>query len=450
MKTQPQSYSKPWEDHRSPKPDRQSGEWLRRVLPVVAFLVPLASVPGLKHPFSTPKFALVGATILVGLSLSWFFRPRLPRLPAVIQVPLFAWLVVLSISAITGETASLEGLLIQVFGIGWFVLLIQVRPSLRHLSWALVLSGVAVAGMVLFQYLGTDPFVLVGWVPLVSSHSRMRTYATLGNPNFVGAFLVPLVPVTMALYLSSTPMKDRWTRWLVPIFLLELLAIFATGSRGAGLGLLGAVLGWSLLDRARLPWRQVAVIVAVAAALVTFSPARGLKTTIEGRMYLWRITAQHVWEAGLFGLGPGSFLAFFPQWETDWWRQGDSPESHRTFAGAEDHAHNDFLEFWVEQGTLGLVSFLALIIACFGTAKRWTIASSKLEMGSAAGVISLLAVALVDFPLHRVTECFLFWTLLGCLFLSSGAHRKMADPFFQIFAPVPNESRGVTGKRRTS
>jgi hypothetical protein len=49
-----------------------------------------------------------------------------------------------------------------------------------------------------------------------------------------------------------------------------------------------------------------------------------------------------------------------------------------------------------------------------------------LLMGAAGSVASLIAVALVDFPFHRIEECFLFWTLIGLVSLTSSSDRKPA------------------------
>ncbi len=73
-----------------------------------------------------------------------------------------------------------------------------------------------------------------------------------------------------------------------------------------------------------------------------------------------------------------------------------------------DHAHNDYVEFWVEYGPLGLAAFATL---CGWLA--WRARRSRLPAAVAAALGALLAVALVDFPFHRPAEWALFAILGG-------------------------------------
>ncbi|MCL4402692.1 MAG: hypothetical protein M1436_08535, partial [Acidobacteria bacterium] len=76
-----------------------------------------------------------------------------------------------------------------------------------------------------------------------------------------------------------------------------------------------------------------------------------------------------------------------------------------------DHAHNDFLEFWVDLGLIGLVALGILVgwILC----RAWRGGGD--DGGAWGGVAALLAIACVDFPFHRPAEWGLFWLLLGML-----------------------------------
>lgn len=395
---------------------------LARCLPVVAFLLPLATIPGLQSTFSTPKLVLLGSVVTLGLPVAVVLRAAPFRFPFPFEAALFLWLVSLSLSSILGAAASMTALLIQFFGVGWFALVALVQPPADKLAWAIIVSGVVISVVALLQYLGIDPFVLAGWTPVGIGNSRMRVYATLGSPNFVAAFLTSLVPLTAGLARRLNFSSKRLARVALAIVGLELLAIAATGSRAPVLGLLGGALCWAFLKMQWRMWRTWAALVIAGITLIALSPARPLNTTVEGRVYLWRITVQHIREAPWFGLGPGAFLAFFPRWEIEW-QAARSQEGNSIIAGLEDHAHNDFLEFWVEQGTFGLLSFLGVVTTFFLQVKRSLNSDRELLAGAAASVATMLAVALVDFPFHRVEECFLFWTLIGLTFITSSSGR---------------------------
>jgi hypothetical protein len=74
----------------------------------------------------------------------------------------------------------------------------------------------------------------------------------------------------------------------------------------------------------------------------------------------------------------------------------------------------------VDIGLTGLVSFLGILVCflIFVLRQRGPAQDENLA-GASVGVVSLAAVALVDFPLQRPTELFLFWTLLAIAFLAA-------------------------------
>jgi len=417
----------------SMSPVTQVQRVLARCLPLVAFLLPLATIPGLQSTFSTPKLVVLGSVVALGLPIAVVLRATRFRLPFPFEAALLFWLVSLSLSSILGAAVSMTALLIQFFGVGWFALVVLAQPPAEELAAAIIVSGAVISVVALLQYLGIDPFVLAGWTPVGIGNSRMRVYATLGSPNFVAAFLTSLVPLTVGLARRLSFSSKRLARVALAIFGLELLAIAATGSRAPVLGLLGGALCWALLSMQWAMWRTWAALAVTCITLIVLSPARSLNTTVEGRVYLWRITAQHIQEAPWFGLGPGAFEAFFPRWETDW-QAARSQEGNSITAGLEDHAHNDFLEIWVEQGTFGLLSFLGVVTTFFLQVKRSLDSDRELLAGAAASVVSMLTVSLVDFPFHRVEECFLFWTLVGSvsIILTSGVKRH--EPTLLTFA----------------
>jgi O-antigen ligase len=134
--------------------------------------------------------------------------------------------------------------------------------------------------------------------------------------------------------------------------------------------------------------------------LLWVSPARTLVTTIHGRLYLATVTATHLREVPLAGYGPGSFELKFAGWQDAWLRE------HREdarFAGPVDHAHDDYLEFWVEYGPLGLGAFLLLCGWLLVRAGR-----VRPPDGTLGALAALVAIACVDFPFHRPAEWALF------------------------------------------
>jgi len=376
----------------------------------VTFILPLLVLPGTEHPFSTPKFALLGLVTGVGALVGVYCRALHHLvLPSTIQVALIVWLGALGAAASLGVFTSPAAVMLPVFSVAWCGLIVFVRPRMERLALALVLSGTVIATVALLQFLGLDPFALAGWVPLTGGSSRMRVFATLGNPNFVAAFLSSLLPLTFSLASHARNFRG----WLVALFALQAVAIVTTGSRAPILALVCASLWIASLRSRRLGRDFAMVVLSLAACAAASSPARSLKTTLRGRTYIWEVSAPHLADHFLFGLGPGGFGAAFPAWERQYWQSAPS-ERNRPFAGIEDHAHNDYLEVFADTGLAGLLAFVTVLFAILRQAWfRARPGGDRLVAGASAGVVALAAVALVDFPLMRPAESFLFWCLVA-------------------------------------
>ncbi len=397
-----------------------------RALPAFALAVtlclPLISVPGLESPFSLPKIVLLGAVVLGGgLLVGRQSLAVFEALPRAFQLSLASWLTVLATSAAFGAFVSPAAFVLPVLAVAWFLLLLGVRPGRQSLAKALVFSAGAVAFVAVLQFLGADPYALAGWSPPAGVAARMKVYATLGNPNFVAAFLVGVIPLTFLL--AKSPL--RWGSLFRLILALEVCAVLATGSRAAILGLAGGVVWLALPPRRARWWRLGALAVAVAGVVLVLAPSRPLGATVEGRWYIWRVVAPHVVEPPAFGWGPGSFAAKYPEWETDFWRSGQGSTADRRFAGFQDHAHNDYLEILVDHGVLGLLAFVGVLVTSLAPARRrMNRGHDELAAGASSGLVALACVALVDFPFMRPTELFVFWTLLAIIFLEAAGESK--------------------------
>jgi len=392
---------------------RQPTLWVRGAAYAVVAAVPLLVIPGLETPFSTPKTIVLAAWVALGLAaVVWARANPLARLDPVLFALLAGWLGAVALSALTGAAASPAALLAAVLPAAAFIVLLGLRPKPDGLIRAAAAAGLAVALVAVLQWAGADPFRLLGWQAPAGGSDRLRVFATLGNPNFVAAFLTAALP---AVWAAARTLAPPWRlALLLPGAALVAGGILATGSRApvaAGL----AWAGWALLrGAARRPRLALGLALGLAAAgalVVTLSTARPLDETMRGRAHIWHTALAHVPEAPWLGFGPGGFELFFPRWETD---RLAAAETDRRFAGLAAHAHNDYVEALVDHGVIGLalfVAFPAVMLWRFAAARK-TKPTAAAE-GAAAGAVGILAVACVDFPFHRPAETFFFWLYLS-------------------------------------
>lgn len=386
------------------------------LLPAASFLVPLLVWPGLPQPFSTPKIAVwCGAALLVA-GASWA-AGNFNQWRAADRILPLALLLAAIVGASAGLSAhsNLSSLILMFTAIGWFAFLTASEPNLPHLAGALAASASVIAILAILQYAGLDFFEFLGWMRSGGTNARMRVFSTLGNPNFVGAFLAGALPLTLALA------RGRSKPWLFAAGALQAFAIAATGSRAAAMG---AIIGCAFLFAAGTRRRARVALLLVTGILVvgfTFAPVRSLGETIDGRFFVWRVSLPHLATIPLLGFGPGAFEPQFGLWQAHYFQAAVNAGDLR-FAAPFDHAHNDLLEWTVEFGWAGLAALGACAALLFNRARKSGCGSSW-SRGAAAGVLALACISLVDFPLHRPAELFLFTTLAAMAFLAESQQR---------------------------
>jgi len=425
---------------------RPTAKFVQLAAVVVAAAVPLISVPGITSPFSTPKTALLAvwvvaaAVIVIARGLSEF------RFESTLQKLALAWLALASASALWGHTASLEALLIALLPPASFLLLTWLKPSPASLVSALVASGSVVACIAVAQYLGLDPFGWIGWQPAPAGGVRMKVYATLGNPNFVAAFLACVLPLTWVL--DGARLRNRILAGFAALVMV--LGIIVTGSRAPIVGAIALVLcaGWlfpSVSVRKRL--LGLSLIVVFAALVAVLSAGRPMPEALKGRLFIWQVTiTQASARTLILGDGPGSFATSYPEWETQWAISDARNQNSFRFMGYQEHAHNDWLEVLVEQGIPGLVLLLLIPAGALRIFSTLTLEFDGPAAGAVAGIAIFGGLALIDFPFHRPAECFVFWTLLAIVHLSFLTVSGVADSTEEVTGEVLEEPVATPGR----
>lgn len=394
----------------------------RWLAPLMVVAVTFAVWPPLEEPFSRAKSAvlLVAAGMLLARAA---FAPPEASAPLPSRVLAGLWPATLALSALLAPLAQPGGLWLGVsVGLVLVSLLqspVEPVPALRAIAGA----GTALAGVAVLQAVGVDPFSWAGWQ---GTHpgERMRVYGTLGNPDFVAAFLGASLCVTVGEAVSALQRSHRWA-WAAAIA-LHLGALAATRSFASllALGAAGLSLAWTRPPRAT-GWKPRALAVVGVAVLLLLVPwGRSLESALAGRRYLWAVSAPHVLERPVLGHGPDSFVTHWPTWEAAYWEAG-APETERRFVAPQNHAHNDYLEWLLELGLLGIAPRVLLLLAALLAGRG---AVDAKERAITAALAALCARALVDFPFSRPAELCLLAVLLSlALRRASGNPLKRRD-----------------------
>ena len=264
-----------------------------------------------------------------------------------------------------------------------------------------------------------------------------RANASFITPNTfataINLFLLPLI----ALYVYPAPCEsarvyDRGTKKILICILILYAALLTANSKGGYLALTaGFLFFFSFLRWQRLKeYKQRLLILAAGLAAVT------LIFKLLGLLGLAGLDTKRVFD--VFEHGDTSRLALY---SVAWNLIKDNPwfgigyfnfkflfEVHKLppfLDSTTNFVHNDYLQFWLENGLLGLLSILVVITSFYFSIirKRNEILKQQSPVLIMAGatVTSIFAHAVVDFPLYLPPLLIVLGAFLGT------ANRELTD-----------------------
>ena len=303
------------------------------------------------------------------------------------------------------------------------------RQTLRAIRLALA-SATLVASYGILEHFGIDAKY---WVQDV----RNRVFSTLGQPNWLAAYLVALIPLTWALALRNLK-KSRWL-----MFGLLYLCLLYTKSRSGFLGFAASyfvfwlAIFWRQRKLFKKPFQVFSLTILILSLLVgtPWTPLRSPPATSAGqapnsqpttpsdqppllisessdiRKIVWQ-GAVEIWKHyPLFGTGPETFAYSYY-----WFR----PREHNDLSEWDflyNKAHNEYLNFAATTGTVGLIGYLGLIGAIiFWFAKSFSKTKKPLTAALLAGFASILVTNFFGFSVVAVALFFFLFPAINFTF----------------------------------
>ncbi len=372
----------------------QDGKWRGALWPLAVFAamfaillaesVPLPPQVWLRAPGQEPRFT---AYVLSGLDLaaaplSLDPAKTLAAVPALFP-PLAMFLAALALTP--ARRSWIAALFLAMTILGLLLGLLQMTQA--DGGWA-------------YLYGETNPGSLVGW---------------FANRNHEAALLLCLIPLAFAA-LSARGAG----RWVAGAFLLVVLVALGANRSRAGIILAGPVLMLSLAvlmrDRSAgrprwmLPAAAAVASTSVAAvAIFSLTPILsrfGAASLPEFRYKAWPLIWAEAAHHLPFGSGVGTFDRVFRAIEP----------LQFVVPAFFNHAHNDFLEIWLETGWFGAAVLLgALAWIAWASVIAWRKRGSNLARACGVAVLALLAMSWVDYPLRTETLATLMAFLLAAM-----------------------------------
>jgi O-antigen ligase len=360
-------------------------------------------------------------TALTLLTIFWLWRLCNPAIRASARWPL--WRPVLAFSAVTllsalvspSVGASLlasKGLLLMAALYVTVDALPDAEEAQRFV--AALVSVVAIAAVVGLLQTGLCPGNQpdYGW-PRWLYHRCARARGFFSIYMTLAGVLTLVLLLGLPLVINAR----RMTRWLLLPWLIALVGLAATYTRGAWLGF-AAGMGTLLPMTRRGRWLLVVGLAIVG--LVVFAGSETLRQrlltmadpddpTLRERIFMWRsgltMWKEHPW----LGIGPGGVKREYARYAL--------PEALKKRTG---HVHNTPLQILVERGVLGLAAWLAIWAAFYAQAVRLLRrlpSGAQLEralvVGSLAAVTGFLIGGLSEYNFGDSEVVLVAWAIMA-------------------------------------
>lgn len=235
-----------------------------------------------------------------------------------------------------------------------------------------------------------------------------RANSTFSNPVFFACLLVMLLPFAVYCFFY---LKDKKKKWVSLACIVMIIGGIASSYSRAPYLAVGVVVVILLC----MGWKQALKIMAVTPVFLLILPSGVYKRlltllgsgdiSVNTRADVWEACIQMLKDKWLLGFGPGV---------------GNIREQlHNEFGILQPHAHNLFLQYFLEGGILGVLLFSALIL-CLTAAMIMLCIKSKsgrpFGVAVLASVAGLLICGFTDHVLYGPKILQYFMMILGLAF----------------------------------
>ena len=288
---------------------------------------------------------------------------------------------------------------------------VRTKSQLYALISGMLFAGVAVALYGIYQHIfgfaeGTT------WTDTqMFEDIATRVVSTFDNPNVLGEYLLLLIPIAAGYILSRHGSTNKGVS-LVVTALLSVCMIY-TYSRGNWIGLMVAILLFCMFYDGRVVWLGVIFALFVPMLLPDNVITRFMSigdtadTSTSYRVYIWMgsiAMLRDYWISGI-GLGSEAFNMIYPFY---------------SYSGiVAPHTHNLYLQVITENGIVGLVVFVALILMYYKMSISSIIRIKGDKMlkatitGLAAGMFGYLVQGMFDNVWYNYRIVFMFYIILA-------------------------------------
>jgi len=343
--------------------------------------------------------------------------------------------------------AAVETLIKNALIVIAVVILLQSGVTMRRVVWTLLVAGIFMGTLTIFQYLTNTynnnyfGFAQNNVAALIGASKTNRVGGPIGDPNYYALIMLVLVPYAMDRIWNE---RNRWLRLLaIWAFVVCAGAVVLTFSRSGFVALVGVVGLMFLYHTPNL--KNLLIIMLISIILLQFIPAqytarlesltaflpggsRNLRAdeAIRGRVSELLVGLRMFQDHPVLGVGYDNYPVYYQEYSR---QVGLDPRA------TERSAHNLYVEILAETGLVGLTVFSLIV---FFTLRNlfWGVrelrAKGELDV---AGMAAAVGVAVVGY-------------LVASMFIHD-AYQRYFWLHLAIAMAVPNVVASVMENHRT-
>lgn len=406
-------------------------------------VIPAVFVPlgGTTDHFYLPK---VAAMIILALSFLAVLAINKIRFKDIVQkdrinISLFIYFILLAASvyaaenkvfAIIGVPGRWEGLVtITLYMFLFITARLYLVPD-EGLFKIILVTAIIVSIYGILQTMNFDPFPR----DVLRENWSSRAFSTMGNPNFLGSYIVLIIPTSIYFYIINKNITG------LTAYAILFYCLLSTGTRGAWLGTITSIMAFAAIHYMYFRYSKgeftryiiLIVITMLLLALYNFytegafidrflSIARdanefltkGDRADYSGanRGFIWKRVAELIKKRPLTGYGienlGEAFKKYYTQDMIELWNE----------VRYLDKAHNEYLHIAVTSGIPSLLVYLTFIsqIILKGLFRLKNCKTALLILSSVIGYMTA-----AFFNISVVSVAYVYWIFLGLLAGSNG------------------------------
>lgn len=406
-------------------------------------VIPAVFVPlgGTTDHFYLPK---VAAMIILALSFLAVLAINKIRFKDIVQkdrinISLFIYFILLAASvyaaenkvfAIIGVPGRWEGLVtITLYMFLFITARLYLVPD-EGLFKIILVTAIIVSIYGILQTMNFDPFPR----DVLRENWSSRAFSTMGNPNFLGSYIVLIIPTSIYFYIINKNITG------LTAYAILFYCLLSTGTRGAWLGTIASIMAFAAIHYMYFRYSKgeftryiiLIVITMLLLALYNFYTegafidrflsikrdadeflTKGDRADYSGanRGFIWKRVAELIKKRPLAGYGienlGEAFKKYYTQDMIELWNE----------VRYLDKAHNEYLHIAVTSGIPSLLVYLTFIsqIILKGLFRLKNCKTALLILSSVIGYMTA-----AFFNISVVSVAYVYWIFLGLLAGSNG------------------------------